>query len=1333
LESESATWYYAAPTMHLMILAEGKRRAEERVLAGAAFGAGAAFKIRLVANAAGGLLPSLAEELKVCFPKSVVLPSYGMTECMPISTPPLTYNLERPGTSGIAVGPEIGIIDDRGIFLPSGEVGNIVVRGPPLMPGYENNSKANKESFSDDGWFNTGDKGYLDSEGYIYLTGRSKEVINRGGEIISPFDVEEALITHPRVQDVIAISMPHAVLQETVGVVVVTAPGLARPDLPSLHAHVSSTLHPAKWPQAIVYMKEVPKNSTGKTLRINLASRLSLPELSDTMAPQARLWEVADKDTPVKGVPISEPIRCRPAASPLPPELLDLISSRLLSHELVLDVALSSKDFGNHEKVKAVLGLAPGAKLEDTDHVSFEAAMKAWLMATDCGPLHNYALPTFYEFVILDSPESRIPRLEDGTTVDNMALALLPRPATAPSATSVKSEKLSITQKKVATVFSEVLELDKNSVTPKSDFFSLGGDSLKAGLLNALIRRNFPGVVLPFGAVFNCRTVDALAQLIDLQGIEQEDSEDHSDEEGEDTSSFFGEGEEEGPTKSGGGGLSFDHLPTRQPSSTSWPVLLIQLIPLGIMYPAFRVTQWFVFMAGLLVAKDLQIRYIIDQDGTFLDEKGFFVLVFQFAFGILMAQAFHFFGMPFIGIAAKWILVGRFRRGRYPLWGPDYLRWFLCKKALMICGRGIFLTCNTFHCWYYRLLGAHIGTGTKLSQTVTISEYDLVDIGDNCMIENCVIRPFCLETGYMVLDSIVIGSNCSVGYRTVCAPGTRLADNSVLGPLSSSHEWKDFLDLEIAKACAEVNRVSFTAPSLPVQFFFGYPLKWLIKLIVALPWFASVAPLILVPWLIVSGDLEARENLGAYLNWFANEMRATMYFGVRMIQSVFCPLLFLLCAIGCKRFILGKFKPGVWTSDWRDKFRYWFLRDLLSGRDFGGAAAIIGTHYQLMSWVMRAFGATVGDHVYWPGSGVDVVEFDLLTVEDDVVFGSRSAVMCATATTAAPVHIGAGAMVADRCLVLPGVTVGKNSVLGSGCLTQRNTFYKAGSIQLGSSKAAPVLWDEGNEKVAEKQSTLSPFAKAFYLGEASFFVLPLVFHILLNVVVVSLAAAFWVGPLLVSVRLVVLVEKTWLGETYEWGQAFGLMLLFFSGASLVFSLLAVLICISAKWALLGRRKAGNYNWNTSSYCQRWQIYLVIEKFRQQAMGGQGILDFLTGSAWLVWYFRALGCTIGKEVCLYPNGGDPMMTEPDLVTLGDHVGVDDASLIAHINSKGQFSLNRLSVGSRSTLRTGSRLLSGASMEADSTLLEHTLILSGEVVERGTIWQGWPGRIVGQARI
>ena len=173
-------------------------------------------------------------------------------------------------------------------------------------------------------------------------------------------------------------------------------------------------------------------------------------------------------------------------------------------------------------------------------------------------------------------------------------------------------------------------------------------------------------------------------------------------------------------------------------------------------------------------------------------------------------------------------------------------------------------------------------------------------------------------------------------------------------------------------------------------------------------------------------------------------------------------------------------------------------------------------------------------------------------------------------------------------------------------------------------------------------------------------------------------------------------------------------------------MLAVLFDISSKWILMRRRKPGLYPWDQSSYCQRWQIYLTLEEIRRGERRKTGVLDMISGSQYLVWYFRALGCRIGRDVCLYPNGGDPMMTEPDLVTIGDGASIDDASLIAHINTRGIFRLNPLVVGNGAVLRSGTRLLSGASMDAHSVVLEHTLVLSGECVDSGSVWQGWPSK-------
>ena len=180
-------WYYAAPTMHQLILQAGRQPSDNNQ--SLTLEQEIQPRLRMIANAAGGLLPSLAIQLRDTFGANV-LPAYGMTECMPISSPPSSYQLTKPGTSGVAVGPEIAILNtSTGMSLPIGHEGPICVRGDPCFRGYgkianDPSAVVTGITFMKDGWFNTGDLGHMDEEGYLFITGRSKEVINRGGEII---------------------------------------------------------------------------------------------------------------------------------------------------------------------------------------------------------------------------------------------------------------------------------------------------------------------------------------------------------------------------------------------------------------------------------------------------------------------------------------------------------------------------------------------------------------------------------------------------------------------------------------------------------------------------------------------------------------------------------------------------------------------------------------------------------------------------------------------------------------------------------------------------------------------------------------------------------------------------------------------------------------------------------------------------------------------------------------------------------------------------------------------------------------------------------------------
>jgi acyl-CoA synthetase (AMP-forming)/AMP-acid ligase II len=192
------TWYTAVPTMHQAILMRMRAHAD----------AAKAAKLRFIRSSSASLPPQVMAELEEVFGAPVV-EAYGMTEaahqmaCNPL--PPLA---RKPGAVGIAAGPEIAIMDDDNAILAQGEIGEVVIRGPNVTPGYDNNPQANAKAFTD-GWFRTGDQGRLDAEGYLFLTGRLKEQINRGGEKISPLEVDVVLLDHPAVAQACTFGIPH--------------------------------------------------------------------------------------------------------------------------------------------------------------------------------------------------------------------------------------------------------------------------------------------------------------------------------------------------------------------------------------------------------------------------------------------------------------------------------------------------------------------------------------------------------------------------------------------------------------------------------------------------------------------------------------------------------------------------------------------------------------------------------------------------------------------------------------------------------------------------------------------------------------------------------------------------------------------------------------------------------------------------------------------------------------------------------------------------------------------------------------------------------------------
>jgi oxalate---CoA ligase len=258
------TWYSAVPTMHQTILARAANNAE--VIK--------ANPLRFIRSSSASLPPQVLLELEKVF-ACPVIESYGMTEAAhQMASNPLPGGKRIPGSVGIAAGPEVAIMDEAGNILPRENVGEVVIRGENVTLGYENNAKANSEAFTNS-WFRTGDQGVMDADGYLTLTGRLKEIINRGGEKISPLEVDDVLMDHPAVQQVITFAMPHDKLGEDVAAAVVLREGVSATEQ-ELRTFVGQRVADFKVPRKIVFLDEIPKGATGKLQRIGLAAKLGL-------------------------------------------------------------------------------------------------------------------------------------------------------------------------------------------------------------------------------------------------------------------------------------------------------------------------------------------------------------------------------------------------------------------------------------------------------------------------------------------------------------------------------------------------------------------------------------------------------------------------------------------------------------------------------------------------------------------------------------------------------------------------------------------------------------------------------------------------------------------------------------------------------------------------------------------------------------------------------------------------------------------------------------------------------------------------------------------------
>jgi len=265
LKHSQATWYSAVPTMHQAILAQARKRPE----------LASGCRLRLIRSASAPLPPRVLAELERTF-ATMVIEFYGMTETAsaPIACNPLPPRRRKPGSVGIPGGLDVGIMGEGGNFLPHGQTGEVVVRGPSVTARYAGDPLATQAAFAR-GWFRTGDQGFFDDDGYLFLAGRTREMINRGGENIAPREIDEVLLEHPAIADAVTFAVPHATLGEDVAAAIVLR-AHARAPVNDIRRFAAQRLAGFKVPRQVLVVKELPKGPTGKVQRVGLAAKLGL-------------------------------------------------------------------------------------------------------------------------------------------------------------------------------------------------------------------------------------------------------------------------------------------------------------------------------------------------------------------------------------------------------------------------------------------------------------------------------------------------------------------------------------------------------------------------------------------------------------------------------------------------------------------------------------------------------------------------------------------------------------------------------------------------------------------------------------------------------------------------------------------------------------------------------------------------------------------------------------------------------------------------------------------------------------------------------------------------
>ena len=263
-ETQNISWYSGVPTMHQAILLRAQKNSDKAKK----------LNLRFIRSSSASLPPAIFEQLNNIF-QTPVVEAYGMTEAThQMASNPLPPAIQKPGLVGMPAGPEICIMNDKNEKLPQGEIGEICIKGDNVTNGYENNPEANKQSFVNN-WFRTGDEGFFDEDGYLKISGRLKEIINKGGEKISPLEVDNILMDFLPIDQALCFGYNDKMLGEDIAVAIKLKENKSCTE-DDIKSYANEKLARFKIPKKIFIVEDIPKGATGKLQRIGLAKKFGL-------------------------------------------------------------------------------------------------------------------------------------------------------------------------------------------------------------------------------------------------------------------------------------------------------------------------------------------------------------------------------------------------------------------------------------------------------------------------------------------------------------------------------------------------------------------------------------------------------------------------------------------------------------------------------------------------------------------------------------------------------------------------------------------------------------------------------------------------------------------------------------------------------------------------------------------------------------------------------------------------------------------------------------------------------------------------------------------------